>query len=548
MKPYIPLSNAEFDPFSPKGGSTVPPAPLMNVPVTNPSQFVYELPKSFGNPYPVNIATGAPMYSQHGMSMPAMVSTHPYSNASMPYNSVTSSVPYGTNNMHSMYGGGMGYPPPTGISNYQGVGVGAMPGLANPKYVNNPPVGGGVHVNNTPISSAFPTPHGGGVNSSMNPPFNNPKLYEDPFSTKVVEDPFYPKAENPFNSTAVPDPFASSMNYFDDPFASRVAAPLPPAARPVVVPPPPPKNKVNASATVENALAVALQDLHLSGVNILWEELVVKESIGVGGFAEVFLGLYKGVEVGIKRLRVSNMTARAIQDFKSEVSFMKTLRHPNILLFMGVCVKPVCLITEYCRNGNLFDVLHGTNSVTDFSAPPEFSIALSWSLKLKLAMDAARGINFLHTSDPPIIHRDLKSLNLLIDDTWTLKVADFGLSRFRASTDSVLMTGQCGTFQWMAPEVISSQIYSEKADVYSFGINLWEIYTRSTPFDGLQPLQVALAVSTQNKRPPVPADMPPWYSHLMVSCWHQNAASRPSFAEIIRILKVAGPPPPPTHL
>ena len=81
---------------------------------------------------------------------------------------------------------------------------------------------------------------------------------------------------------------------------------------------------------------------------------------------------------------------------------------------------------------------------------------------MKMALDIARGMNFLHTSNPIIIHRDLKSLNLLVDDHFTIKVADFGLSRFQANTASVLMTGQCGTFQWMAPEVIGSQNYTEK--------------------------------------------------------------------------------------
>ena len=238
------------------------------------------------------------------------------------------------------------------------------------------------------------------------------------------------------------------------------------------------------------------------------------------------------------------MNERSIRDFHGEVAMLKTLCHPNIVQFIGACCDPICLVTEYCHKGNLFDVLQNAPS------------SLEWSLVLKLATDAARGMAFLHAHKPVIIHRDLKSLNLLVSDRWTLKVSDFGLSRFKAAS---VMTGQCGTYQWMAPEVIASQHYNEKAvrgggewgaglavaptlshaldsrtpilpvcrstslpltpslfppfptlpsfcpssifppfssstlsfpqDVYSFGINLWEMYTRQVPYRGMQPMK-----------------------------------------------------------
>ena len=149
-------------------------------------------------------------------------------------------------------------------------------------------------------------------------------------------------------------------------------------------------------------------------------------------------------------------------------------------------------------------------------------------------MDAARGMRFLHTHKPTIIHRDLKSLNLLVDEQWTLKVTDFGLSRFKSQQ---LMTGQCGTFQWMAPEVVASQSYTEKADVYSFGVNLWELWTRKVPYGKLQPMQVAVAVMSKGKRPGVPDDMPSAYRSLMEACWEQKPEKRPPFTEIMLRLK-----------
>ena len=151
-------------------------------------------------------------------------------------------------------------------------------------------------------------------------------------------------------------------------------------------------------------------------------------------------------------------------------------------------------------------------------------------MKLKLAYDAARGMNFLHTHSPIIIHRDLKSLNLLVDEDWNLKVSDFGLSRFKVPT---LMTGQCGTYQWMAPEVVRGHSYTEKADVYSFGINLWEIYTRQIPYNQMVPIQAAVAVMNKGLRPELPAHTPPTYRTLVHECWDQNPNLRPSFDQIL---------------
>ena len=142
-------------------------------------------------------------------------------------------------------------------------------------------------------------------------------------------------------------------------------------------------------------------------------------------------------------------------------------------------------------------------------------------------------MNFLHTHSPIIIHRDLKSLNILVDQDWNVKVSDFGLSRFKVSS---LMTGQCGTYQWMAPEVVRGHNYTEKADVYSFGINLWEIYTRNIPYHNMVPIQAAVAVMNQGLRPVLPKTTPIEYSSLVSECWDQNPNLRPSFEVILQRL------------
>lgn len=131
----------------------------------------------------------------------------------------------------------------------------------------------------------------------------------------------------------------------------------------------------------------------------------------------------------------------------------------------------------------------------------------------------------MHTSTPPIIHRDLKSLNLLLDDSYRVKLADFGWTK---GLDNY-MTGKIGTYQWMAPEVIASQKYSEKADVFSYGIILWEIASREPPFKNLSGLQVSMEVLNNDLRPKIPKNTPESYVKLMKKCWDREPSKRPSF-------------------
>ena len=147
---------------------------------------------------------------------------------------------------------------------------------------------------------------------------------------------------------------------------------------------------------------------------------------------------------------------------------MESLRHPNIVMFMGACTKfpNLAIVLEYCSNKSLWSVLQNK------------SVPLSWEDRKRLSLEIARGMNYLHSSSTPIIHRDLKSLNILIDESFKAKIGDFGWTRLKGDR----MTKKIGTFQWMAPEVITGDRYSEKADVFSYGIILWEIASREPPY------------------------------------------------------------------
>ncbi|GMP76320.1 hypothetical protein CsSME_00033054 [Camellia sinensis var. sinensis] len=153
-----------------------------------------------------------------------------------------------------------------------------------------------------------------------------------------------------------------------------------------------------------------------------------------------------------------------------------------------------------------------------------------------MALDVARGMNYLHHYNPPIIHRDLKSSNLLVDKNWTVKVGDFGLSRLKHETYLTTKTGK-GTPQWMAPEVLRNESSDEKSDVYSFGVVLWELATEKIPWDNLNSMQVIGAVGFMNQQLEIPKDVDPQWASIIESCWHSEPQCRPTFQELLERLK-----------
>lgn len=233
---------------------------------------------------------------------------------------------------------------------------------------------------------------------------------------------------------------------------------------------------------------------------------------------------------------------------------------------MGASLRPPnrAIVTELAANGSVWDALRlplsapyapadGTirgawpsslYTPDQHGAPPSNSPRLStpippkgswpWELVKRVACGAARGMAYLHSGNPPVLHRDLKSANLLLDESYTAKVCDFGLSRLKAQSRS--MTGNCGTVQWMAPEVLSNMSYDEKADVFSYGIILWELLSRECPYEGMTAIQCALAVLNRDKRPEIPKWCPPALHALIKSCIKKNPDLRPSFSQILMAL------------
>jgi len=175
--------------------------------------------------------------------------------------------------------------------------------------------------------------------------------------------------------------------------------------------------------------------------------------------------------------------------------------------------------------GSLFKTLH------------DETVELDHEMIRKMMFDAAKGMNYLHKSDPVIIHRDLKSHNLLVDENWKVKVCDFGLSKILETQSDVTTMTACGTPSWTAPEILRNEMYTAKADVYSFGIVLWECMTREDPYYGMPPFQVVLAVGTKGMRPTIPIDCPLKWKELITSCWSEDPNFRPSFDDIVVLLE-----------
>lgn len=272
----------------------------------------------------------------------------------------------------------------------------------------------------------------------------------------------------------------------------------------------------------ENSSSKGDHDSSSVDSGIQWDELQLGEEVGQGSYAIVYRGLWNGSDVAIKVFLGNEYNEGTLLGYKKEIDIMRRLRHPNVLLFMGACYshERLAIVTEFLPRGSLFKTLHRSNQVLDLKR------------RLRMAIDVTRGMNYLHRRNPPIIHRDLKSSNLLVDKNWTVKVGDFGLSRLKHATLVSAKSG-LGTPQWMAPEILRNEPSNEKSDVFSFGVILWELMTVSIPWNNLNPLQVVGVVGFMDRRLDMPEGLDPRIASIITDCWQSKPERRPSFQDII---------------
>ncbi|XP_043466967.1 mitogen-activated protein kinase kinase kinase 7-like [Leptopilina heterotoma] len=252
-----------------------------------------------------------------------------------------------------------------------------------------------------------------------------------------------------------------------------------------------------------------------------FKEIERQEIVGKGSFGVVWKGKWRGQYVAVKLIN-SEGEKKA---FSIEVRQLSRVAHPNIVKLYGACTKnPVCLVMEYAEGGSLYNVLH-------CDPQPHYTVghAMSWALQ------CARGVAYLHNMKPkPLIHRDLKPPNLLlIMGGQTLKICDFGTACDLKS----YMTNNKGSAAWMAPEVFEGSRYTEKCDVFSWGIILWEVLSRRKPFDdiGGSAYRIMWAVHI-GQRPALLESCPKPIERLMTRCWSKVPDERPSMVEVVRIM------------
>lgn len=265
-------------------------------------------------------------------------------------------------------------------------------------------------------------------------------------------------------------------------------------------------------------------------VAIPFADLKLKDMIAKGPGGDVLLAQYHGTSVVFKRLAVSSLTSEGLKDFKARVELLAFLRHPKIVQFIGATfdnLANVGLVLEYLERGDVFSLLRS-------------QMTLTWSDPLlKIATDVAQGVTYLHNCDPPLVHRDLKSSNLLCTPTYSCKISDFGESKRQTVTGNLFST-IVGTPYWLAPEILREEKYDMQVDCYSFGIVMIELETRKDPYYDLRDyntVDIMMLVAHGDLRPTIPVSCSPYRRQLILRCLDSDPRRRPKMTEILSVLQ-----------
>jgi len=262
-------------------------------------------------------------------------------------------------------------------------------------------------------------------------------------------------------------------------------------------------------------------DPNLLTHHIKIEELDLSNSdvIGKGAFGTVYKALYKGKIVAVKDLKPEIVSENEIKGFVAEADLMRNLsEHPNVVQFIGLIAQPFCIITEYMAGGDLLTY------VENHKQEIKMQQKILWMKMIVSGM--------LHLTNQGIVHRDLAARNILLTKELVAKVSDFGMSRLVNSSSVVYSQSDVGPLMWMSPEALRKKKYSEKSDIWAYGVCCCEILSDGDIYHGMDGVQVATAVVSEGLKPIIPPNAPKNVSSIIFSCFEYEPENRPNFTQI----------------
>jgi hypothetical protein len=277
---------------------------------------------------------------------------------------------------------------------------------------------------------------------------------------------------------------------------------------------------------------------HQQFLHIPYKDLYIDEQpLGHGGFADVYKAtwLTHHDQVAIKIIRISHLS-NIEDDFYREISTMYRIRYENVLSVLGACIEPnfYAIIVEYMPLGSLADILYKKHE----------QIIFNWSDRYSISWQMAKSINYLHNLNPSILHRDIKSMNFLLnysgslDHKYCVKVCDFGLAEIRHATLSQSASFPSlqlvGSFYWKAPELLTNHgRHTKQSDIYSLGMVFWELATARKPWDEYEDEAIILIQIKTGERPTIPSDIPEQFKQLIQDAWNHDPQKRPSCFQLM---------------
>lgn len=264
-----------------------------------------------------------------------------------------------------------------------------------------------------------------------------------------------------------------------------------------------------------------------------WADLRILRPVSTGSFGEVYLARYRGRDVSVKRCILSDggtLTKEQLHNLEREINTYRTLDHPQIVKYIGCVLEHpnLAIITEYVPNGNVFDLLYSHR------------VNLPAATRLKIASQVALALNYMHSCDPVVIHRDLKTQNLVLDADYSVKLCDFGKSQ--PMIDGSALPPQednGGSPRYMAPECFQAGSYiTEKVDIWSLGCCLVEVFGGPLPYEDVPQMSQVVVLILRHRQPPL---VPPWFVQevqpMLAQCFDFEPQRRLVISEVQLVLK-----------